>query len=338
MVVKNKMLNVSVDKNLNDSISQHMRGGFASLLVDQTVGEALETVRLHPPEGRIIYFYVLDREGHLCGVVPTRRLLLNPPEKPLSEIMVREVIAVPQSATVLEACEFFIMHRLLAFPVVDRDRRMVGVIDVELYTAELGDIDRSERYDELFQLIGVHLSATYQGTPFSAFSYRFPWLICNIAGGILAAFIAGFFEGELQRVAALAMFIPVVLAVAESISIQSLSLTLQMLHGRPLTLRTLLVKVRAEMATGLLLGLAAGIAVALVAWIWRGHYKIMLALLGGIAGGAMCAAAFGAAMPILLRLFRRDPQVAAGPIALAISDMVTLLIYLHLARWLWTGI
>jgi magnesium transporter len=332
------MPDVAVNKNHHDPISQHMRGGFASIMVDQTVGQTLEMLRQRPPEGRIIYFYVLDRDNCLKGVVPTRRLLLNPPETPIADIMVREVIAVPQSATVLEACEFFIMHRLLAFPVVDPQRRMVGVIDVELYTAELGDIDRSERYDELFQLIGVHLSTAYQGTPLAAFRYRFPWLICNIAGGIFAAFIAGIFEGELQRVAALAMFIPVVLAVAESVSIQSLSLTLQLLRGQSPTLKTLLSKVRTEVVTGALLGIASGVAVALVAWIWRRQAKIMLALLGGIAGGAACAAALGVAMPILLRLFRRDPQVAAGPIALAASDMITLLIYLNLARWLWSGV
>jgi len=332
------MLDDSVAKNLNDPIAQHMRGGFARVLDDQTVGEALEMLRRQPPEGRIIYFYVLDRDGCLKGVVPTRRLLLNPPEKPIAEIMVREVIAVPQTATVLEACEFFIMHRLLAFPVVDADRRMIGVIDVELYTTELGDIDRSERYDELFQLIGVHLNTAYRGTPLAAFRNRFPWLMCNIVGGILAAFIAGLFEGELRRIAALAMFIPVVLAVAESVSIQSLSLTLQLLRGQSPTLGTLLKKVRTEVVTGALLGIAAGIAVALVAWLWRRQVKVMLALLGGIAGGAACSAALGVAMPILLRLFRRDPQVAAGPIALAASDMITLLIYLHLARWLWAGI
>jgi len=100
------MPGVSVAKNLNDPISRHMHGGFARVLVDQTVGEALETVRRQPPEGRIIYFYVLDQENRLTGVVPTRRLLLNPPEKPIAEIMVREVIAVPQTATVLEASAF----------------------------------------------------------------------------------------------------------------------------------------------------------------------------------------------------------------------------------------
>jgi magnesium transporter len=331
------MVESSVTKNLNDPISQHMRGGFASVMVDQTVGQALKMVRQHPPEGRIIYFYVLDQDNRLKGVVPTRRLLLNPPETPIAKIMVREVIAVPQSATVLEACEFFIMHRLLAFPVIDSDRRMVGVIDVELYTTEIGDIDRSERYDELFQLVGVHLTTAYQGTPLAAFRTRFPWLICNIVGGICAAFIAGLFEGELQKFATLAIFIPVVLAVAESVSIQSLSLTLQLLRGQPPTTKTLIKKVRMEVVTGALLGIAAGIAVGLVAWLWRGQEKVMLALLGGIAAGAACSAAFGVAMPMILRLFRRDPQVAAGPIALAVSDMITLLIYLNLARFLLAG-
>ena len=61
------MIDVALTKNLNDPIAQHMRGGFASLLVDQTVGEALETVRRQPPEGRIIYFYVLDQENRLKG-------------------------------------------------------------------------------------------------------------------------------------------------------------------------------------------------------------------------------------------------------------------------------
>jgi magnesium transporter len=330
------MTEKSVEKKLNDPIASHIRADFARVLADQTVGEALATVRRQPPEGRIIYFYVLDRENRLCGVVPTRRLLLSPPETPIAEIMVRQVIAVPQSATVLEACEFFIMHRLLAFPVIDADRRMLGTIDVELYTAELGDIERNERADELFQLIGVHVSGAYRTAPWSAFRSRFPWLLCNIVGGILAAFIAGIFEKELSHAIALALFIPVVLAVAESVSIQSLSLTLQLLHGQRPTLLSLLRKIRVEIATGLLLGIASGIIVGLTAWIWRGEAKVFLALFGGIAAGAACSAVFGLGLPFLLRLLRRDPQVASGPIALAASDMMTLLVYLHFARWLWS--
>src|ERR1700729_3297992 len=96
-----------------------MHQDFTRLRVGQTVGAALDWLRHNPPPGRVIYFYVVDDEGRLLGVVPTRRLVLSPPETPLTDIMVAKVVALPAAATVLEACEFFIQHRLLAFPVVD---------------------------------------------------------------------------------------------------------------------------------------------------------------------------------------------------------------------------
>src|SRR5215211_2204281 len=112
-----------------------MRRDFVQLQAGQTVGEAL-AIRARQPPGRVIYYYVSDGEGRLRGVVPTRRLLLSPPEAPLADVMVREVVTVPHTATVLDACEFFTLHRLLAFPVVDGERRIVGLVDVDLYTAE----------------------------------------------------------------------------------------------------------------------------------------------------------------------------------------------------------
>ena len=323
-----------VEHSLNDPVTQHMRMDFARLHIHQTIGEALDAIRQKPPEGRIIYFYVVDDENRLQGVIPTRRLLLNSADKPLGEIMVREVITIPRAATVLEACEFFMFHRLLAFPVVDEERRLLGLVDVELYTDELSDLDRREGNDDLFQLIGVHLTDAQQASPLAAFRSRFPWLLANIAGGLLAAFLSGMFEAELQKVVALALFIPVVLALAESVSIQSVSLALQALRGRQPTLSAIVKKLRTEVVTGLFLGAASGVAAGIVALLWLGQVRVFVCVLGGIAGGVTCAAVIGAAMPNLLRFFQREPQVAAGPIALALTDMATLLIYFTLARWL----
>ncbi len=115
-----------------------MHQNFSRLDSSLTVGESLDWLRNHPPPARIIYFYVVDRDGRLEGVVPTRRLILSPPEARLADIMVRKIITLPSEATVLEACEFFIQHRLLAFPVVDDQRRLLGVVDIDLYTDELG--------------------------------------------------------------------------------------------------------------------------------------------------------------------------------------------------------
>jgi magnesium transporter len=320
--------------HLNDPVTKHMRRDFAQLRAGQAVGEALAAVREQQPPGRIIYFYATDDEGRLVGVVPTRRLLLNAPDTPLAQVMVREVIAVPDTATVLDACEFFVLHKLLAFPVVDGERRLVGLVDVDLYTEEMSDIEKREGNDDLFQLIGVHLTEAQQRDPLVAFRRRFPWLLCNVGAGVAAAFLSGLFEAQLQRVVALALFIPVVLALAESVAIQSVSLALEALRGKRPTWATLLPRLGGELLTGSLLGAACGLLVALVALAWLGQAKVALCVLGGIAGGVTAAALLGVAMPNLLRMMRRDPQVAAGPIALAATDMATLLLYFSLARWL----
>ena len=320
--------------DLHDPVTKHMRRDFVQLREELTVSQALRQLREQQPEGRIIYFYVTDAEGRLKGVVPTRRLLLGAPDRPLSDIMVRQVVAVPHTATVLDACEFFTLHRLLAFPVIDDERRVVGLVDVDLYTEEMSDIDKREGNDDLFQLIGVHLTDAQQANPLLSFRQRFPWLLCNVGGGVAAAFLSGLFEAQLQKAVALALFIPVVLALAESVAIQSVSLALQSLRGGRPTWGGLLVKLGRESLTGASLGAACGLLVALVALLWVRQASVAACILGGIGGGVGVAALFGVATPNLLRMLRLDPQVAAGPIALALTDMATLLMYFSLARWL----
>ncbi len=121
--------------------------------------------------------------------------------------MLKSVIAIPAEATVLDACEFFVLHRFLAFPVVDPQRRLLGAIDVELYTDELRDLGGGLS-DDLFQLVGVHLAWARQLGPLKAFRTRFPWLICNMLGGVAAAFLGGVFQAELRHVFELASLFP----------------------------------------------------------------------------------------------------------------------------------
>jgi magnesium transporter len=323
------------EANLNDPVTNHMRREVARLQLGQTVSQALEEVRARPPEGRIIYFYVVDGENRLQGVVPTRRLLLSPLTDRIDQIMVPQVIALPAGATVLDACEFFTLHRFLAFPVVDDERRLLGIVDVELYTEELSDLSRGEPVDDLFQLIGVHVAQARQTAPVRAFRARFPWLLFNVTGGMLAALLCWLYQEVLDwHHAVLALFVPLVLALAESVSIQSVSLTLELLHGKAPTWSAMWKKLRAEMITGAMLGVVNGLVIGLVVLAWLRMPWLAVCLLGGIAGGVTAAAVVGLALPNVLRLLRLQPQVAAGPIALAAADMLTLLLYFNLARWL----
>ena len=282
----------------------------------------------------MIYFYVVDGDGRLCGVVPARRLILAAPDTPLADIMVRSVVALPAEATVLDACEFFIQHRLLAFPVLDAEHRMLGTVDVELYADELWNLGNADERDELFQRVGLHIDRGRQASPWAAFRQRFPWLGCNLAAGIAAALLSGAYERELSRVVALAFFIPVVLNLAESVSSQSVSLALHALRGQAPTWKSLLRGLRREFATGLLLGAGGGAAVALLALVWLRQFALAVCLAGGITAGVAGAAVLGLAMPMLLRLLRLEPKVAAGPVALAGADIITILCYFSLARLL----
>ena len=324
----------STEHRLNDSVEKHAKADFAKIHVDQTVADAIAELRSNPPKGRIIYFYAVDSDDRLAGIVPTRRLLLSPADSQINDVMEQNVIAIPKRATVLEACEFFLFHKLLAFPVIDEQRRMIGIVDVTLYTEELSDLDRREGHDQLFQLIGVHASDARPDSVLQAFQSRFPWLLANIGGGLMAAFISGIFQVELQKAVALALFIPIVLALAESVSIQSVSLALQVMRGKKLTLKSIMKRFQSEAQTGVLLGLGCGVIVSSIAAVWLGQFTLVLCIFGGIVGGVTVAAMIGFTISNLLRYFHRDPQVAAGPIALATTDMATLVLYFSLARWL----
>jgi magnesium transporter len=319
------------EANLADPIVRHMRTELARLRVNLTVGEALAAIRQSPPPARIVYFYVVDEADRLKGVIPARALLLNAPETRLADIMLKSVIAIPAGATVLDACEFFVLHRFLAFPVVDPQRRLIGAIDVELYTDELRDLGGGPS-DDLFQLIGVHLARARQLTPLRAFRNRFPWLMCNVMGGVAAAFLCGLFQAEIKDAVALALFIPVVLALAESVSIQSISLTLQVSRGKPPSWLLIFQRLHREFRVGLLLGVGSGLVVGSVALAWLDQWPLAVCVLGGITAGVASAAVLGATVPSLLRRLKLDPQVAAGPLVLALTDVITLVCYFQLAR------
>jgi magnesium transporter len=326
--------------SLDSPVAEHARREFTRLRASQTVADALAWLRDNPPSERIIYLYVVDDDGRLQGVVPTRRLLLAAPEQRIDALMVRNTVALPADATVLDACELFIQHRFLALPVVDAHKRIIGVVDVELYTDELGNLSDTRNLEELFQQIGVRVAGAEQRSALGAFRRRFPWLLCNLAAGLLAAFLSGVFEETMQRAVVLAFFIPVVLNLAESVSSQSVGLTIHLLQGQRPSWRSLPGLLRGELSTGLLLGTACGLVIGLVALVWlqvRGDdsaIRVALALLGGIGGGVALSAVLGLMVPLLLRLLRLDPRVAAGPIVLAGADIVTILAYLNLARWL----
>jgi len=306
----------------------------AILREDFTVQQALDAIRQRGIGEKIVYFYVVDVNDRLVGVLPTRQLLTASLERRLSELMVRRVATISHTATVLEACEAFVLHKFLAFPVVDDSQKIVGVVDVGLLTEEAFDIAEREQTDALFESIGFRVSQVRDASPVRAFRFRFPWLLATIGSGLLCALLASAFEVTLAKSIILAFFLTLILGLGESVSIQSMTVTIQALRTMQPSLGWYVRSFRREAGTAVLLGTGCGTLVGLVVWLWRG------AGIAGFAIGAsillaLCAACFfGLTVPALLHALRLDPKVAAGPVTLAFTDIFTLLFYFSLAALL----
>lgn len=320
--------------NLDDPIINYARRDFVRLRSDQSVADALASLRSQEVGEKIVYFYVVDNGDRLVGVVPTRRLLMSPLEANIASIMVDRVAAIPADATVLTACEFFIQYKFLAFPVVDSERRLVGIADVNLFTEEVIGIAEQRSAQRAFQIIGVHVVLGRKVSAWAAFRDRFPWLLCNIAGGLLCAILVSMFESLIGTAVVLALFIPVVLALGESVSIQSMSLTLQALQQERVQLRFLLANLRHELGTAAMLGAGCGLVVGTVAFVWKGRLDVSIAICLSILAAIVTACLMGVIVPTTVRALRGDPKIAAGPIVLASADTATILFYFTLAGWL----
>jgi magnesium transporter len=327
-------MNQTMD-HLNQPIHAVARRDFISLPQDLDVSAALDWIRHTAGLGEnIIYFYVVNPQQQLVGVLPARRLLTAPLQQRIADVMISRVVTVPQSATVLEVCKLFLQHKFLAIPVIDDRGRIVGVVDISLFTEEVFDISEKERREDVFQTIGFHVATVRRASPLQSFRHRFPWLLATILAGVICAFLAGAYQATLSHSIVIAFFLALVLGLGESVSVQSLAVTVQALHVQPLTMKWFVRAAKKELLTALLLGGASGLIVGLIVWVWRGAglpaFVIGVSLLLAVS----VACLMGLSIPSLLHRFKLDPKIAAGPIALALTDVFTLLFYFNLARWL----
>jgi magnesium transporter len=285
-------------------------------------------------EERIFYFYVVDEEGRLSGVVPARKLLTEALEISIGEVMLKRTLSLPESATLMEACECFILHKFLAIPVVDMNKRLLGIIDVSLFTDEVMELGGNDSHDQLFQSIGIHIQELQHASPWKAFKVRFPWLAATVSGGVLCALMAGAFAATLQQRVVLAVFMALVLGLGESVAAQALALTVQSLPPTRLRWKWLSAKLQQEAVTAIFLGLLAGLAVAMMVGVFWHDLASALAIGGSVVLSILVAGLIGVLVPSLLRLVHWDPKIAAGPITLAAADLFTVSCYLLTARLL----
>jgi magnesium transporter len=220
------------------------------------------------------------------------------------------------------------MHRFLALPVVDRDHRIVGVVDVDQFTDEVFDLAAREQADTVFEALGIRLDQMRTASPWRAFRLRFPWLLATIAGGTVCALLLSAFEATLAESLVLAFFLALVLGLGESVAVQSMTVTIQVLRARSSPRVAYPHALRREVLTAALLGTFSGAVVGLIVYLWKADARSAAAIGLGICGALLAACAIGLSIPWVFHARKLDLKIAVGPLVLACTDVCTVTIYL----------
>ncbi len=325
------MTNPAHMDNLDDPVMRHARTDFVALKAHQTVREALDHIRISNVNGSFVYVYVIGNEDRLIGVLQIRRLLTAPLESRVDSIMTANVIAVPDSFTLLDACEFFVLYRFLAFPVVDSGKRILGIVDVSLFAKEMFNMEEREQVHSVFETLGVRLTEVRSKSVWSVFRYRFPWLLATILSGTVCAIMVGMFDVTLAKSLILAFFLTLVLGLGESVSMQTIAMTTHAIHHESPDGAWYWQLLQRELKRTFLLAVAAGGIVGCIALIWQRNLPAGMVIAGGILLSLMLASFLGVSIPTLLHRLRLDLRVASGPLTLALADIGTITVYFSLA-------
>jgi magnesium transporter len=299
-----------------------------ALAEDMTAAEAITALQGSRDVEVVFYLYVIDARRHLVGVVSLRRLLLVAPDTPLKRIMTTDLISVRADMDQEEVARLVASYNLLAIPVVDEENKLVGVITVD----DVIDVIKDEATEDVYRLAGVTGDDRVFTPAKESLRKRLPWLLVNLATAFLAASVVGLFKNTIDKVVALAIYMPVVAGMGGNAATQTLTVIVRGIALGELTWSNTRKALFKEAAVGMGNGIACGTIGALVAWLFSSD-----PMLGGILAMAMIinmfvAATAGTLIPLMLRAMKIDPALASSVFITTLTDVFGFFSFLGLAK------
>ncbi len=317
-----------------NSAGRRMQTEFITVPPDWNVGQAIDYMRDTPDlPDRFYEIYAVDQAQHWQGAVSLDALLRARRPVPLSELIDEDRRRVSVLDDQEEVARLFGKYNLVAAPVVDTTDRLVGVITID----DVVDVIEEEADEDLKALGGVTSDEELSDSVWTIARGRFNWLLVNLATAFLASSVLGLFEGQLEKMVALAVLAPIVASQGGNAATQTMTVAVRALATRELGSNNAFRVVMREGLVGLVNGLAFAVitGVAAVAWFRIPGLGIVigLAIICNLVAGALG----GILIPMVLERVRADPAVASGTFVTTITDVVGFFSFLGIAT-LWFGL
>lgn len=278
----------------------------------------------------IYYIYVVDDNKHLVGTLSLKKLLLSSTKDFLTSISNTEVISVKTDTPGVEVAKIMKKYDLVALPVVDSIGRLKGRITID----DIVDVIQDEADKDYQMISGISEDVESDDSVYLLSRARFPWLLIGLIGGIMGAWVIGYFEGDIKTYAGLALFLPLIAAMGGNAGVQSSSIIVQGLANQSIIRGGVLKRLFKELLVSLLNGISLSILIFAYNFFFGSSdaltYSVSISLFTVI----IFASLFGTLVPLILDKYKIDPALATGPFITTVNDIMGLLIYLSLSRFI----
>lgn len=299
---------------------------------DMTAAIALDSVRILGDRVEDMgYLVIVDQAGKLVGSLSVVRLAIARPNIIVRDIMDPEVAYVTLETDQEECARLMERYDLNYLPVVDGERRMIGVILVQ----DVVDVLKEEATEDMYRMTGIGGERLF-GPMFGSVRRRLPWLYLNLATTLLAAGVISLFESTIAKVLALVVFLPVVAGQGGIGGTQTLTLVIRGIALGDVPERRAFKLLSREIILGVIHGILLGVIIGAIAYLWKGNWMLGVVLGAAMVGNMIVAGLAGAATPLVLRLFGLDPALGSAVIVTTITDVIGFLLFLGIAAALIT--
>lgn len=316
-----------------DSAGGIMTTQVTALPEDLTVEQAIaELRRMSEDLEQVFYVYVIDRRKHLVGVLSMRDLILAKPGRRLNQIMRTGVMSVPATMDQEEVADLVRKYDYLALPVVNAQGRLLGIITVD----DVVDVMQEEATEDVQRMFGAGAQERLNSPWHFSFRKRIGWLMVNLLTAFAAASVVGAFADTIQRVVALAIYMPIIAGMGGNASAQAMAVAIRGIAVGRVDRAVLRHVMLRELRVGVLTGLIIGLILAGVAVMFHGQISPMLGVVVGLALiiNLTLACVNGAAIPFAMHKLGFDPAQSSTIFATTVTDVAGFFCLLGLARLL----
>ena len=276
---------------------------------------------------RVHAVYVVNEDDILVGTLSLKKLLTAKRTENISELYTPIRHTVLSTTPAEEVANTMQKYDLFVIPVVNAAGELLGRITLD----DVVDFIREEAERDYQLASGLTEEVESDDSVLRITRARIPWLLIGLFGGLIVALMLGENKGDIESVPALALFMPLIAAMAGNVGVQSSAIVVQALASNKAD-HNMSKKLFKELSVGLVNGLILAAVMMGAGYLLVEDQLVTLTVSVSLLTVIIFASLFGTFIPLMLNRFKIDAALATGPFITTANDVIGLLIYFQIGR------